>query len=515
MNHKEGKNSSSSSYNSTKEKVEEKVIRKVGILLEAENTHPIITRIKSIGYLNKLHELLINQDKKKEKVKDIIGKIKRRIYDIKQNEQQEIALLIKELQGYQKNLLGVETKLENLRNSILHDAFLQDIMVLNNKETIVILEDVNNILSKEPQNINKRDLQNVVNNIESQIELQEHMLNVLKQNESKQVCSRILTPKQVGPICWFMATFVAMFYSQRSRKILVEESNDWDKRLKLFRLLKHVLDDKYLKTENRESDDYRNFSDDTFGNILTLLFKKDPNSFPYNQKLVGFYPEVYICKLYDLLGVDCEMFDYIGFSILAYSYHNTEYNLIDYKFDDETKTYSRIKKTHFDSITNTYYTKGTSTPTIVIIRTTTDHYISANIISSKEMYDELTSMREEIRYNDNEYILDSVILNNWNISNIHTIHAIAGITCEGIKYIYNGWTRKSMDPAMASQIITRDFPCELQQHDWNVKEGGDFCLNTSTCIPDILKKILHSEKRHCFNFSKGDRLLIYVRKDMA
>ena len=34
----------------------------------------------------------------------------------------------------------------------------------------------------------------------------------------KSVCSRILTPKQVGPICWFMATFVAMFYSQQSTK---------------------------------------------------------------------------------------------------------------------------------------------------------------------------------------------------------------------------------------------------------------------------------------------------------
>jgi hypothetical protein len=45
----------------------------------------------------------------------------------------------------------------------------------------------------------------------------------------KGICSRILTPKQVGPICWFMATFVAMFYSQRSRKILLEESKGFNK----------------------------------------------------------------------------------------------------------------------------------------------------------------------------------------------------------------------------------------------------------------------------------------------
>ena len=39
----------------------------------------------------------------------------------------------------------------------------------------------------------------------------------IKIKEVKNTCSRILTPKQVGPICWFMATFVAMFYSQRNR----------------------------------------------------------------------------------------------------------------------------------------------------------------------------------------------------------------------------------------------------------------------------------------------------------
>ena len=48
------------------------------------------------------------------------------------------------------------------------------------------------------------------------------------QESKKSICSRILTPKQVGPICWFMATFVAMFYSQRSRKLLLEASKNWD-----------------------------------------------------------------------------------------------------------------------------------------------------------------------------------------------------------------------------------------------------------------------------------------------
>ena len=75
----------------------------------------------------------------------------------------------------------------------------------------------------------------------------------------KGTCARILTPKQVGPICWFMAAFVAMFYSQRSRKLLLNASEGWNKRKALFTLLKQVLDDRYLKVESRESEDYKKF----------------------------------------------------------------------------------------------------------------------------------------------------------------------------------------------------------------------------------------------------------------
>jgi hypothetical protein len=137
-----------------------------------------------------------------------------------------------------------------------------------------------------------------------------------------------------------------------------------------------------------------------------------------------------------------------------------------------------------------------------------DYIILGNRISDDGMYNELTSLREEIKYNDKTYILDSVIL-----TDDKPCHSIAGITCKGIKYIYNGWAKTSMDPAMANQEITRNIPCGVQQHDWNVKDGDDFCLNTITCMPDIFKQRKADETRLCFNFSKGDRSLIYVLKD--
>jgi len=125
--------------------------------------------------------------------------------------------------------------------------------------------------------------------------------------------------------------------------------------------------------------------------------------------------------------------------------------------------------------------------------------------------DSLTSMKEQIFYNGKEYNLDAVILANWNI-NKKNGHAIAGITCKKGKYVYNGWTRTSMDPVMKNQSIDSDIPCELMKYDWNIVKNNDFCLNTRKCIPELLKKKL-KVRDICFNFSKGGKLLIYVCKD--
>jgi len=342
------------------------------------------------------------------------------------------------------------------------------------------------------------------------------------------ICSRILTPKQVGPICWFMATFVAMFYSQRSRKILLEASKGWDvkkkgftiftdKRVKLFKLLKHILDDKFLKVESRESNDYKKFSDNTFGNVLTLLNKVNNKLFPYiPSKVLGFNAEYYIGKLYEFLNVDYVMFDYnVLDDFLTFSYLNEEF--------DDNIIYKIVKKKIIISITPNrtfkYIEENIKPPPILMViisdnKEYTQFYKKVfpnNTIKEGATKNELKSMREQIFFKGVEYNLDSVILSNWNI-NKYNGHSIAGITCKKDKYIYNGWTRTSMDPVMLNKNITRKIPCELMKYDWNIKNNGDFCLNTAKCIPDVLRNKL-GKKDICFNFSKGRRVLVYVRKD--
>jgi len=496
-NSKNSKNSSNSSNSSNYNN--EKVKNKIDRLLKSKKPETIIAKIKTISYIDKI---LISIDvlQHDDKIKDVMNKLKKRHSEV--IIQEEITRYIEELKELKTKLKRLETKLEKLLANKL------ELM-----KTRATLEGVDDILANPLKDL--KDLRLAVSDIKVYIEYQERIIKELKE----QVCSRILTPKLVGPICWFMATFVAMFYSQRSRKLLLNTSSGWNIQDELFTLLNDVLNDKYLKTEKGDHKDYEKFSDNTFGNILTLLFKKNSKSFPYNPEFkVGFASEVYIGKLYNLLNIEYHMFDYVSSSTLAYSCYNMEYDILKYTY----KKGEYVEQYTGDHMHIYTYKKDNSNPTILIIRVcnidTFDFYhpdigiLKGNVIHDKTIREELTSMREDIKYNGKNYLLDSVILTNWNIPRRH---AIAGITCKGIKYVYNGWMRTSMNPTMASQEFTRNIPCELMQHDWNVKEGNDFCLNTKDCSLDILKQRIPKESRFCFNFSDSDsdRLLIYVLKD--
>ena len=399
---------------------------------------------------------------------------------------------------------------------------------------------------------------------------------------TKNTCSRILTPKQVGPICWFMATFVSMFYSQRSRKILLEASKDWDIKKELFTLLKQVLDDKYLKVASRESDDYKRFSDNTFIDILKLLHQENKKTFMFNPVVNkgGFTPNFYIGRLYNLLNIDYTIIEYdVKNEFLVYSLLNEEYNDdIDYKF---VQKYNRLKK-YYDFLYFKFKIKAKSklkkgikkitrfidnpmlllkderkrfeykdkplrpsmwfkesprkfkeantvfnnTPSILIVVVGNFTYNSAiygegvyykkdnNILNNKiddsDIKNCIQSMKEQIFYNGVEYNLDSIILGDTDETDqYNSSHVIAGITCKKKQYVYNGWTRTSMDSVMATTKITRTIPCELMRHNWNIKDDIDYCLNAKNCQLDLITK---KDSKLCFNFSKGNRILIYVRK---
>ena len=355
--------------------------------------------------------------------------------------------------------------------------------------------------------------------------------------ETENTCSGIKVPLQKGPICWFMGIFVAMFYSQKSRKILKDISDTWDESDVLFKLLKNIL---------YNYKDYK-FNDVTFQDILRFLYNKDSEKFMFHPFTddggLSSAVSTYIGPLYNLLNIDYTMFEYNvnKEDFLIYSLSNEEFNnnvikhikintdgikYVDHEFipyKSNLLSESKNKKP------TTYSIFNKSPPPILIVHAKTTNIDEASynkinkhlniIVEDPEIKKNVTSMNENITYMGTEYELDSIILSSVNkldsiifgdVNSRNKIgHVIAGITCKNKRYVYNGWAKDNMDPSMGTDI-TKDIPCQLMEHDWAIK-NNDFCLNTTNCILDEFKSEIEGSKL-CFNFHKGQRVLIYVKK---
>jgi hypothetical protein len=119
--------------------------------------------------------------------------------------------------------------------------------------------------------------------------------------------------------------------------------------------------------------------------------------------------------------------------------------------------------------------------------------------------------------NPQEYVVDSIYFGNFN-TDVCDGHAIAGLTCDNARYIYNGWARHVVD---LDQTGYRT-PCRLMKMDWMTRQS--FCLNQNRCVTvDVgddnksSKRILKSPKasgKHCYNSWRGSRVHFAVRKDI-
>ena len=170
----------------------------------------------------------------------------------------------------------------------------------------------------------------------------------------------------------------------------------------------------------------------------------------------------------------------------------------------------------------------------------------------------IAKLDDNVNIKGMNYVQDSVLLGNWNRAELGG-HSIAGIKCKGDKYVYNGWTRGTIDIHLQNINFTKDdyineriwvsqvidkkifyinvkndmvvdklpadgivvsdnihVPCELMKYDWNVNKDGNFCINKKQCFLDThtntsIKKIIENDKNElCFSFNKGPRNIIYV-----
>ena len=330
-------------------------------------------------------------------------------------------------------------------------------------------------------------------------------------------CKKVLTLKQYGPTCWFNSILMAVLYSEKSRKLLLENSKKWNKKIKLFKTLAYMLQYKYLRTDN-VSKDYLYFDKVRPEHILEELHKYNSIKF-HNLTMFknGYVPALYIRKIYKLLGAKVLFLDYTPNKQLYYSlYNNVKTNMIEddiIKYNLFTKPLSVILK-NFDN------------PDVIIIHIVPEYIIATNHYPfyydlnylvdnnyiTESIYDSIYKLGRNITYKDYTYSQDSVLLSNWNDNIINKGHSVAGITCEGERYVYNGWSRTTIDPNIIEELSYYDeeiaIPCEMMKFPWDVAKNSEFCLNPRECILDSMNVDVNNL---CFNFNKGSREIIYVK----
>jgi hypothetical protein len=290
-------------------------------------------------------------------------------------------------------------------------------------------------------------------------------------------------------------------------------------------MLRFVLKHKYFKSKNPEKD-FKFFDVMKPENVLQMIHKINPRYATENMGTHGGWASIIISKLYKLLGIECLMFE-VQDKKLFYDKRN---HLILTKKTDTNNFRSVPKPKRADYITNKL--NRIKNPSVIIINSEHKKGFHTMFYQMQKHYaipitqnnKDLLSNEDRIFYNGEEYVLDSVMPINWNIGVVNAAnvseyisgHQIAGITCDNEKYVYNGWTRYTVDNAMKNaagngQAFNQLRPCELMKFPWDIKVNNEFCVNTKNCNLPKATHLDHKTKL-CFSFNKGSKTLVYIKK---
>lgn len=308
-------------------------------------------------------------------------------------------------------------------------------------------------------------------------------------------CARVKTIPQFASTCWFNAILTALFYSQNMRNLILSRNLVQDtpvKRIIVEILTKYYTDNEYMKF-------YRTFSPEV---IIKELNKENPEVFDVTNTSVGYNADKYIHKMVEYVGIS----NYVHFDATLNNADTNEYSLYYRPYDDE------VNQTQV----NEYFMRK---PDIILVST------KPSLNPDNEGYPgyfkkQNIKFEEAISYNGHRYIADSMIIDNFNDRVCKKGHSICGITCSGQRYLYNGWTKKTIDRSMQGKLAVRDEPCGLMKHDWLDVSKEQFCLELDDCDITYLESKEQKikamvGKEMCFSFRKGARIYVYVRESIA
>ena len=330
----------------------------------------------------------------------------------------------------------------------------------------------------------------------------------VKKGESTRAksCSKVVTFPQEGAICWFAALFTSLFFSQYSRVVIrnharrmmsdqssrniasaiLEILRGYDGDKVSSRVLESMRPRQFLHDLRLSRPDY--FSSMTNGT-------DEAHYSPYQHAVLAFLQVPHLS-----IGVVNGNFKYSGFNV-------------DLPLDSKL----------WASAMKTMSPKGvfvdTKFPEVLIIhKDSGEDYIQTQWSSSVPAIGKIEGYNPKkhekiIKYNGRKYILDSCIIGAELRTNTCSVaHAIAGVTCNGDKYVYNGWTARSGDPAMkgAKSAAIREVPCALGKQDWS--EDAYFRINMSACSFNRVSRPTNGKE---LLFNAVDRSSVtYIRYDL-
>jgi hypothetical protein len=274
-------------------------------------------------------------------------------------------------------------------------------------------------------------------------------------------------------------------------------------------LIKYIIKYKFYKSKLKRKDiRFHNFFKPEY--ILDVLHKLHPTEFRDYTTKEGDYPPSFIKSFCNKLDISSVMFYLTDTKDLYYDTYNHQYD-INQKFE-----YVRLDASNIRLLLN----EELKTPDVIFVHIgntrfetsyTKNGYFNDHKINITDDNVDIISLKKHIIYNGNKYIMDSIILSNHNIKDDG--HSIAGLTCNGERFVYNGWTKSTKDPAIKNIIHTEndEYACDLIPFDW-YEDKKKFCINLQKCsLPDV--KDFNDHNELCFSFTLGDRLIIYVKED--
>jgi len=330
---------------------------------------------------------------------------------------------------------------------------------------------------------------------------------------------------------WFNGIFVALLFSDRIRNLIYDKIKSYSNVDDVVKILRRLIE----LIENAP-EKFKNEFDKNENKILLeqVLLKssnviRDINNLKWCEYDIITILNKLNINLCDLFVTDnstyIDFFKYISYNEISKKWRVdinqiSRLNVRDIpkKLEDMKKKYEKNPELlilfykDMNSIT-TFIKKSTSAMEENESLKLFTPFFNPNSYKIQLSYENLLTTGE-ITFNGETYVLDVCLLNNNDF--MSNTHCTVGITNRGKRYTFNNWRHRLKNTEKSGNCPNS---CALFDYDWfngmtnPNKDEYNHCFNPFKCNLN-LDYTVQTLKDLCFSFTKGDRMLIFVKKDV-